>query len=292
MDGLTATKEIRETLQLTQLPIVAMTAHAMVQDAKKSTEAGMDEHITKPLDPQSLYNCLQKYLGESGATKPIEKSDSGEQLPEFLELQAQKAQSEQGERLLALSDIEGIDTKRALHKLNGRDALYLGLVKDFVTEQRRDRQKLLTLFDDGAWHDLYRFVHSLKANSAYIGAFELSSLCEVLEIAINNGVCERVQCERVFEQVEQLYFRLEPLFDVAELGENTEFCGDKFRDALLVILPLMRTSNFSVEDHLPGIAALCQGGQYENQIKEMIELVNDIEFEQATEIVEQILREL
>lgn len=291
MDGLTATKEIRETLQLTDLPVVAMTAHAMVQDATRSSAAGMNEHITKPLDPQSLYDCLQKYLGDRPA-KHNDRVTKGERMPEFLMAQAQKAQSEQGERLLVLADIQGIDTKRALHKLNGRDSLYLGLVKDFVTEQRRDRQKLLSLFDQGAWDVLFRFVHSLKSNSAYIGAFELSSLCEVLEIAISSGDCERVQCERVFEQVEQLYFRLEPLFDEAELGENTEFCGDKFRDALLMILPLMRTSNFSVEDHLPGIAALCQGGEYENQINEMIELVNDIEFERATEIVEQILKDL
>ena len=59
MDGLEATEEIRKTLQITDLPVVAMTAHAMVQDIKKSLDAGMNEHITKPIDPQSLYDCPQ-----------------------------------------------------------------------------------------------------------------------------------------------------------------------------------------------------------------------------------------
>ena len=239
--------------------------------------------------------ALNRYLADKLEQRQASQTQEDvDALPEFLLEQAEKAQSELGERLLTLTDVEGIDTKRALHKLNGRDSLYLGLVKDFVTEQRTQRQKLLVLFDQGAWDDLYRYVHSLKANSAYIGAFELSSMCEVLEIAISQGDCVRAQCERVFEQVEQLYFRLEPLFSDAlvDIGENTEFCGDKLRDALLVVLPLLRTSNFSVEDHLPGIAALCQGGEYQGQVNEMIALVDDIEFEQATEIAEQILREL
>ena len=79
---------------------------------------------------------------------------------------------------------------------------------------------------------------------------------------------------------------------MSQIGDNTEFCGDTFRDALLGVLPLLRTSNFSVEDHLPGIAQLCQGGEYEAQVRDMIELVDDIEFEQATKIAEQILKKL
>lgn len=62
MDGITAAAAIRHELKLTELPIIAMTAHAMVDDAHKSKKAGMNEHLTKPISPEKLYQTLTKYL--------------------------------------------------------------------------------------------------------------------------------------------------------------------------------------------------------------------------------------
>jgi signal transduction histidine kinase/CheY-like chemotaxis protein/streptogramin lyase len=62
MDGLTAASIIRNDLKLTELPIIAMTAHAMEGDAQKSKEVGMNEHLTKPISPENLYEILLKYL--------------------------------------------------------------------------------------------------------------------------------------------------------------------------------------------------------------------------------------
>ena len=62
MDGLTATSVIRKELLLTELPIIAMTAHAMEGDEEKSRQAGMNTHLTKPISPELLYDMLTKYL--------------------------------------------------------------------------------------------------------------------------------------------------------------------------------------------------------------------------------------
>jgi signal transduction histidine kinase/CheY-like chemotaxis protein/streptogramin lyase len=62
MDGLTAASIIRNDLKLTKLPIIAMTAHAMEGDAQKSKEMGMNEHLTKPISPEKLYEILLKHL--------------------------------------------------------------------------------------------------------------------------------------------------------------------------------------------------------------------------------------
>jgi two-component system sensor histidine kinase/response regulator len=62
MDGLTATKIIREELNMIDIPIVAMTAHAMEQDIEKSRAVGMNEHITKPIAPNSLFSIIDKYI--------------------------------------------------------------------------------------------------------------------------------------------------------------------------------------------------------------------------------------
>ncbi len=61
MDGLCATKAIREMEEYKNLPILAMSAHAMTGDKEKSLEAGMNDHIVKPIDPKVLYAVLEKW---------------------------------------------------------------------------------------------------------------------------------------------------------------------------------------------------------------------------------------
>ncbi|MDR1046040.1 MAG: response regulator [Candidatus Adiutrix sp.] len=67
MDGLTAAAEIRKNPKFKDLPMVAMTAHAMAQDREKSLKAGMNDHIVKPLDLQELFRCLAKWIKKEGA---------------------------------------------------------------------------------------------------------------------------------------------------------------------------------------------------------------------------------
>lgn len=71
MDGLEATKKIRalDRIDAKEIPIVAMTANAYDEDREKSREAGMVEHLAKPIEPDKLYQVLAKYLGGEEITK-------------------------------------------------------------------------------------------------------------------------------------------------------------------------------------------------------------------------------
>jgi two-component system, sensor histidine kinase and response regulator len=62
MDGVTATMEMRKQPRLQQLPIVAMTANAMQRDRERCLGAGMNDFIAKPIDPDTLYAVLLKWL--------------------------------------------------------------------------------------------------------------------------------------------------------------------------------------------------------------------------------------
>jgi len=61
MDGLTATARLRADARFVDLPVIAMTAHAMVGDREISLEGGMNDHVTKPIDPQILYATLRRW---------------------------------------------------------------------------------------------------------------------------------------------------------------------------------------------------------------------------------------
>jgi CheY-like chemotaxis protein len=69
MDGLTATKEIRKMDRFKDLPIVAMTAHAMSGDKDLSLAVGMNDHVTKPIDVPELFRTLVRWLPEE--VKPV-----------------------------------------------------------------------------------------------------------------------------------------------------------------------------------------------------------------------------
>jgi len=65
MDGYTATREIRKDARFKELPIIAMTAHAMAGDEDKSLESGMNGHVAKPIDPDQLFATLHKWIQPS-----------------------------------------------------------------------------------------------------------------------------------------------------------------------------------------------------------------------------------
>jgi len=67
MDGISATIEIRKNERFKDLPIIAMTAHAMTGDREKSIEAGMNDHVTKPIEPELFCEVLHKWMGEANA---------------------------------------------------------------------------------------------------------------------------------------------------------------------------------------------------------------------------------
>jgi CheY-like chemotaxis protein len=106
MDGLTATKKIREDIKYKSLPILAMTAHAMKGEREKSIAAGMNDHITKPIDPEILYKALLKYV------KGID--------PSGIMGQSSVASSEKEEEWV----IMGLDTKEGLRRIGNKKEAY------------------------------------------------------------------------------------------------------------------------------------------------------------------------
>lgn len=75
MDGLEAARRIRRDVTPGHLPIIAMTAHAMTGDREKSLEAGMQDHVTKPIDPEALYTTLTRWIRPPFSTSGVPKTD-------------------------------------------------------------------------------------------------------------------------------------------------------------------------------------------------------------------------
>lgn len=201
MNGLVATQKIRELG--VDIPIIAMTAHAMAGDVEKSLKAGMNAHINKPIDISELYDTLSQHLYEPQKNQ-INKSIDNQSLA-------------RPSILIACESMENIDVNEALKKLGGKEELFVQMLQTFVREQNLKHQLSQSLQSN----DLeltYRIAHSLKTNASYIGAIELSRLSLQLEQYIESdptGSRLRLLVSQVVEMFDKVHDELAslPLFN-------------------------------------------------------------------------------
>jgi two-component system sensor histidine kinase/response regulator len=174
--------------------------------------------------------------------------------------------------------------------MNGKTELYLGLVKDFNKEQRTLNQSMLEMFDNQHWETLYRTVHSLKSNAAYIGAFELSKISQQLESALGVDDHDKVLFIQLCETLTPLMAALDKVYpDELTDDEGVSFSVGQLKHMLTQLMPMLESSDFAVENKLPALKQLCANTEFADDVDELIEFVDDIEYEKAVEVAERVL---
>ncbi len=276
MDGLTACQHIRQQLLLTDLPVIAMTAHAMASDIAKSKAVGMNDHLTKPIDPQQLYSTLLQYLpAEPQTRRPLPAVTAGPTLAEQQQWQQ-------------LGECSVIDAERALKNLGGKLSLYLKLIDDFRQEHLQQASKLLSMFRHQQWQPLYLDIHSLKSTSAYIGAFELSQQCQQFETALSqqNATTDALQllCDQLLLVLKQLSHVL------PAAPQHMRF--QHLSEALTAILPLLQESDFAAEDLLPALLDVASHHPQAQVVEQIAADIRQVEYEKATSQTVQLLQQL
>jgi two-component system sensor histidine kinase/response regulator len=167
MDGITATREIRKDARFKDLPVVAMTANAMQDDSDRCMAAGMTDHVAKPIEPETLWKALLKWI------KPqhMAVADAG------IEQQAVPDVN-------LPSDIDGLDMVDGLRRVRGKKSLYLSMLRRFIIGQKSAAAEILEALEGNAWDTAKRLAHTLKGVSGTIGATNLQQLAERLETVI------------------------------------------------------------------------------------------------------------
>jgi two-component system sensor histidine kinase/response regulator len=177
MDGLAATRAIRELPNWKARPIVAMTANAFDEDRQACEDAGMNDFITKPVDPQALYRILLLWLAASATGTP----QPGTRSPV-----AAKAAHQQ--RLpQPLSDCEGLDADRALSVLHGNLDIYLRLLRQLNSSHGNDAQHLQREIAAGQTDTARQRAHALNGAAATLGATALQAAAAAIEQALRNN---------------------------------------------------------------------------------------------------------
>jgi HPt (histidine-containing phosphotransfer) domain-containing protein len=153
-----ATRIIRSAPRFDNLPIIAMTAHAMAEDREKSLAAGMNDHITKPVNPRQLSQMLQRWLGTGTSAGQVPEVASADNTSLPLDL----------DKALQFADH---DQEKMRNRLSHFYACYEPIPSQLeVMIQNNDHEGLC------------RMAHTLKSASGYIGAQRLQQAAAQLWI--------------------------------------------------------------------------------------------------------------
>jgi two-component system sensor histidine kinase/response regulator len=175
MDGVTATKAIRSNPRYQSLPIIAMTANAMDRDRQMCFEAGMNDHLAKPIDPDKLFDALLRWItprvrsaaGTQSAIPPRPLSSPVAGLDSLV--------------------IPGIDTATALKRTGGNLKRYESLLHRFADSQATVISDIRAALIAKDTPTAQRLAHSLKGAAANLGVSTLAEIAAKFESAVDSN---------------------------------------------------------------------------------------------------------
>lgn len=285
LDGLSATVEIRKSLKMTDIPIIAMTAHAMESDVAKSLDAGMNGHITKPIELEILFAELAKYLTPKKIRIP--------QVSQKNNIEDNRSSADQA-LIQVLRNSAKLDVDKAIKKLQGKRQFYLELVDDFYKTNKKTATSLQTSFDEGNWDNLFRLAHTLKSSASYIGAYTLSKVSNDLEVAVKNKQKIQLWLNKTNALVSDLIQKLNNIYDklqetTVEQTNTCEFDFEAFKKAMNDLKMSLDSEDASSENISKQLYNLSQGTTYFDEFSTIHDLVSSFEFDEALNVLEKVI---
>ncbi|WP_341888873.1 response regulator [Variovorax sp. YR752] len=186
LDGYAATRELRRRPELDDLPVIAMTANAMAGDRDKVLEAGMNDHVAKPIRVDELYATLARWVRPAAALPAAGPADVSE-----------------------FPVLPGLDTRAGLAGVMGNPSLYRRLLVMFRDRERDFGSRFAMARQQGDGAACTRFAHDLKSVSGTLGMPALQRAAAALEAACDHDA----PAEDVERLLDTAIRQLEPLLE-------------------------------------------------------------------------------
>ena len=223
MDGYQATARLRADARFAALPIIAMTAHATMEEKQRCLAAGMNDHISKPIDPANLFETVGRFYKpltlQPQQTSNIQHSTSNiQRLPVTPSLDVgsstlnvECSDEVQGKKAAitidAIPSVAGLDANDGLSRVAGNRKLYLKLLRQFVEQQGPAVGEITAALAAGDVALAERLAHTLKGVAGNIGARPVHSAAADLEKVIRS----KAPSAEVEVAIQQVTAALDPL---------------------------------------------------------------------------------
>jgi PAS domain S-box-containing protein len=283
MDGYTATKKLREDDRYAQLPILAMTANATVQDRQLSLDSGMNAHINKPINPLELFNALLTWI------KP------GDRAPKVVV----SSHSNEGAGTRTLSDLKGFDTDAGVARVGGNAKSYWRLLDKFSDNQSNAVMEIRAAVEAGDQELAVRTAHSLKGASGALGAVSVQKMASELESRLTKTL-EGIS-ENDYSQLSEVLDKAISLICKETTGEeknkpsNTQKpfkLTNEILEQLNLLLQQLEDSDSEAEDTLEALSDMLKDSSAEKMLITIRKAVSAYDMDSAAEQLKEVMSKL
>ena len=181
MDGLTAAKLIRETAGLESIPIIALTAHALVSDRQRCIAAGMNDYVSKPIDLEVLLSTLERWVSPAPANNNPRPATASESDPEEI----------------TLPEIPGIDSIGAIEGMGGHLDFYLSALRLFTLTEADLPERIGASMNRGDSAETSRILKTFSGLCTSIGATDLAMTATQAEKAVIGSAGSEQELEKL-----------------------------------------------------------------------------------------------
>ncbi|MCB2225179.1 MAG: response regulator [Desulfarculaceae bacterium] len=286
MDGYTATRTIRAKGGFDDLPIIAMTANAMAGDREKALQAGMSDHVAKPIDVSQLFKTLRHWI------KPGVRG--------FVPSAAPLAPSAAPPAAELPDAIEGINLQEGLTRVGGNKELYRKLLIKLRDDYAQGREEIAGLLEKGQNDEAQRLAHSIKGVAGNVGAGGLQDAAGALETAI--GDARQADYPALLEAFGQSLGEIAEALAVLGAGESqaapaaaqaAPATAGELLASLEGLVPHLRTRKPKLaKEAMEGVTSLAWPPDLSIEIGDLAKLIVKYKFKPALEKVESLQHKL
>ncbi len=285
MDGYEATREIRKDPAFKDLPIIAMTASAMVHDREEALAAGMNDFVSKPIDVKALFQVLARYVKSGGKGKPL-----------VAETVSKKKQP-------LLPELDGIDTPTGIKRLGGNTALYRKLLVKFAENHKHSVEEISEAVKAGNVTEAERRVHKVKGVAGNIAAIELFEAATKLDDALKLEALDQIEAllgefslafDRVMTSLESLIPDEKVLKESDKAGPEQKPSLDleAVLNRLEKTVPLLREGDLDSAESLEEVSGLLKDTLFLKKTEEARAFLEQYDFEGALKTVNELSQSL
>ncbi|MEG3639182.1 response regulator [Magnetococcus sp. PR-3] len=282
MDGYTATRRIRQHKAYKSLPVIAMTANAMAGDREKATDAGMDDHIAKPINIKDMFGTMSKWITPSAP---------------FTGKSAVSVETEGVDEEIPL--LPGVDLQAGLACTQGDKKLYRRLLVKFLKGQGAFMQRFTTALNNHAYTEALREAHTLKGVAGNVGMHDLQEQARQLEACCEDPVSQTAMVAQGQKLGQTLDVVLEGLRawlseEVGQTSSNHEEPLDlaEVTPRLQQLLELLEDDDAEASEMVEQIMALPGMVLFASHLQRLADDVAEYAFDSALEKLEELKCEL
>lgn len=272
MDGLTATREIRKNPRLADVPIIAMTANVLASDQEQCLNAGMNDIIVKPLDPNPMMVTLAKWI------KPTHPAPSACQTAPHAED--------------TLPELEGVQVAEGVRRIGGSVSGYCAILEKFRHSQQHTLSDISLALAGKDRETALRLVHTLKGLLGTLGAGLLQQDAAVLEASIRNDEQNRIDAllTEIGLKLPRLFDDIDRALQLREAGKaRAEVSGTASPVDLGALAGLIHRAGLqlkkfdaSVDDSLVQMCRMADGDVVmKRALASIAQCINRYDYEQA-----------